>query len=71
MAFQLARLNIALPREPVPGGHIQSIEEAEDGLALLGKSGPSPAAFTFREHLPSPDDGARVRTVERKLCPAG
>jgi hypothetical protein len=46
------------------------VAEAEERLALLHALGPSPQAFTFREHFYSP----RVQTAvsdDRELCPAG
>ena len=41
----------------VPVGHIPSIDEAKERLALLGRDGPTPEAFTFRETFPPPGEG--------------
>ena len=38
----------------VPVGHIPSIDEAKERLALLGRDGPTPEAFNFRETFPPP-----------------
>lgn len=38
----------------VAAGHIPSVEEAEERLAPLRAVGPSPNAFSFREHLSAP-----------------
>ena len=38
----------------VPTGHIPSVAEALDRLALLRAEGPSARAFTFRERFPAP-----------------
>jgi hypothetical protein len=55
----------------IPAGHVPTVAEAEERLALLRAAGPSPDAFTFRAHFPPPDaqDGEVVRD-ERDLCPA-
>ncbi len=56
----------------VPVGHRPTVLEAEARFAQLQALGPSPQAFTFREHfacLPRPGDAAVVD--ERELCPAG
>ena len=42
----------------VPAGYIPSTEEALARLAHLHASGPSPYAFTFRQHYPPPDADA-------------
>lgn len=39
----------------VPAGHRPSVEEAEERLALLRRSGPVPEAFSLRRHFPPPD----------------
>lgn len=53
----------------VPAGHIPTIEEAKDRLALLRQHGPSPAAFTFRAPFQPPDDESRVTsTVDAAFC---
>lgn len=38
----------------VPRGHIPTVDEAVARLELLHRDGPTPAAFTFREHFPAP-----------------
>jgi hypothetical protein len=38
----------------VPSGHIPSVEEAKERLEYLEAHGPSPYAFTFKEHFPAP-----------------
>jgi hypothetical protein len=45
---------------------------AQLSLALLRAHGPSPDAFTFREHFPAPAAGPFAAIVDdRELCPAG
>ena len=39
----------------VAAGHLPTIEEAKDRLALLERDGPTAEAFTFRETFPAPD----------------
>ncbi len=39
----------------VPTGHIPTVAEALDRLALLRAEGPSARAFTFRERFPRPE----------------
>jgi Domain of unknown function (DUF3291) len=52
-----------------------SVWESLDSLrafALLQARGPSPDAFTFREHYPAPDLAQRDPMLDdRQLCPAG
>jgi Domain of unknown function (DUF3291) len=38
----------------VPVGHIPTIDEALDRLAVLRADGPTPAAFTFKTQFPAP-----------------
>jgi hypothetical protein len=42
----------------VEAGHLPTVDEAKDRLALLDRVGPSPAAFTFRTALPAPEAAA-------------
>ncbi|SCK12518.1 DUF3291 domain-containing protein [Vogesella sp. LIG4] len=39
----------------VPHGHIPSLQEAADKLALLRQQGPSAAAFSYARPFPAPD----------------
>jgi hypothetical protein len=57
----------------VPAGHVPTVAEAEEKLALLRDRGPTPAAFTFREHFPPPSAPGAAERVDddRWLCPAG
>jgi hypothetical protein len=55
----------------VPAGHKPTTEEAFAKLELLRKNGPSPAAFSFRQHFPPPDEAAQDEGVGfRDECPA-
>jgi hypothetical protein len=45
----------------VPAGHRPSVDEAEERLEHLRAHGPTPVAFTFRQHFASPD------TVDEEL----
>lgn len=40
----------------VNAGHIPSVGEAKDHFDLLWRDGPTPAAFTFRERFPAPQE---------------
>jgi Domain of unknown function (DUF3291) len=67
-----ARLRLGLALWWVPTGHRPTIAEAEERFALLQARGPSPDAFTFREHYPAPDLAQRDPMLDdRQLCPAG
>lgn len=35
----------------VPAGHVPTIDEAADRLSILHSEGPSPLAFTFKQHF--------------------
>jgi Domain of unknown function (DUF3291) len=48
----------------IPAGHIPTVTEAEERLTKLRKSGPTPDAFNFRTHYPSPDSGSTAPSVE-------
>jgi hypothetical protein len=54
-------------------GRTPTVEQAERRLEVLRRLGPSPAAFTFRQHFPAPgvDDRPRATRDDRQLCPAG
>jgi hypothetical protein len=54
----------------VPAGHIPSVEEAKERLALLEAEGPGPGAFTFRQPFPAPDAEASA-VDDRWACPTG
>jgi len=43
----------------VPAGHIPSLQEAADKLALLRRDGPSAAAFSYARPFPTPDVAAQ------------
>jgi heme-degrading monooxygenase HmoA len=57
----------------VPAGHVPTVAEAEQRLLVLRDRGPSPEAFTFRRHFPSPTavDAGVGSDDDRWLCPAG
>jgi hypothetical protein len=54
----------------VPRGHIPAIGEAEDRVKYLRANGPTPYAFTLREHFPPPDsdDFTQLRTRNDWAC---
>ena len=57
----------------VPAGHRPAVAEAVARLDTLRAHGPTPAAFTFRNHFPAPDapqDGSAERTELPGECPA-
>jgi hypothetical protein len=55
----------------IPRGHIPAIGEAEDRVRHLRAHGPTPHAFTLREHFPPPDSGLvePLRSPEDWTCP--
>ena len=66
------RLRVYLALWWVPAGHRPTVAEAEERLARLERLGPTPDAFTFREHFPPPGAPAGEALVDdRELCPAG
>ncbi len=55
----------------VPAGHLPTVQEAADRLALLRLQGPSSAAFTFRQAYPPPDAAmGEVPHDHGDACPA-
>jgi heme-degrading monooxygenase HmoA len=60
----------------VPRGHIPSVAEAEERLHYLRAHGPTPYAFTLRQHFPPPGDvdadadAEPIRSPEDWTCPA-
>ena len=54
-----------------PAGHMPTIAEAEERLALLRALGPTPDSFTFQRHFPPPDAPSTTPVEDpRDLCPA-
>ena len=55
----------------IPRGHIPTTQEAEDRIKHLRAHGPTPHAFTLREHFPPPDsdDIRLLRSPEDWTCP--
>jgi heme-degrading monooxygenase HmoA len=56
----------------IPHGHIPTTSEAEERVIHLRVFGPTPYAFTLKEHFPPPDAvglGA-IRSPEEWTCPA-
>src|SRR3954470_12985033 len=47
----------------VPAGHEPTPDEAEDRVLHLRAHGPTPYAFTLREHFPAPIDGQAYQPV--------
>ena len=56
----------------IPRGHVPIVQEAEDRVRHLRRHGPTPYAFTLREHFPPPDGGHAEsrRSPEDWTCPA-
>lgn len=55
----------------VPEGHLPTVEEAAEKLALLRLQGPSPAAFTFRQAYPPPGAARGAEPHDHgDACPA-
>jgi Domain of unknown function (DUF3291) len=56
----------------IPAGHTPTTAEAEGRVLHLREFGPTPYAFTLREHFPPPDatDSRPTRSPEDWTCPA-
>ena len=56
----------------IPRGHIPATDEAEERVLHLRDAGPTPYAFTLKEHFPPPDRAGPGRSAARKdwTCPA-
>jgi heme-degrading monooxygenase HmoA len=56
----------------IPRGHIPTVGEAEDRVQHLRAHGPTPHAFTLKEHFPPPESGdyGLIRSPEEWTCPA-
>jgi hypothetical protein len=56
----------------IPRDHTPTTDEAEERVIHLRESGPTPYAFTLKEHFPPPDAaGSRpIRSPEEWTCPA-
>jgi hypothetical protein len=53
----------------IPAGHLPTVEEAKERLALLQARGPGPEAFTFRSAHPPPGEPTiKLPDVDRALC---
>jgi heme-degrading monooxygenase HmoA len=56
----------------IPRGHIPTVGEAEDRVRHLRAHGPTPHAFTLKEHFPPPESGdaGLILSPEEWTCPA-
>ena len=54
----------------VPSGTLPTVADAQERLALLGQHGPTPQAFTFREHFAPPGQSEAAMPFEPERCPA-
>lgn len=56
----------------IPRGHTPTTDEAEERVLHLRESGPTPYAFTLKEHFPPPDVAGfgPIRSPEGWTCPA-
>ena len=56
----------------IPAGHTPTTAEAEGRVLHVRESGPTPYAFTLREHFPRPDvaGSGPMRSPEDWTCPA-
>src|SRR5262245_8233434 len=53
----------------IPAGHMPTVTEALERLAILKARGPSPEAFTFRQPFPAPDDEhSEVMGLDAAFC---
>ena len=54
----------------VPAGHVPTVEEAMERLALLQAEGPTPDAFTFKVRFDPPGGDSVATLDDREPCPA-
>lgn len=60
----------------IPRGHTPTTDEAEEKVIHLREFGPTPYAFTLKEHFPAPDAAGSgpvrgpIRSPEEWTCPA-
>jgi hypothetical protein len=56
----------------IPRGHVPATREAEDRVVHLREFGPTPYAFTLREHFPPPGSVSPgpLRSPQEWTCPA-
>jgi heme-degrading monooxygenase HmoA len=56
----------------IPRGHTPMTDEAEERVIHLREFGPTPFAFTLKEHFPPPDavGSGPIRSPEEWTCPA-
>jgi Domain of unknown function (DUF3291) len=60
----------------IPRGHIPTVAEAEDRVRHVRAHGPTPYAFSLKQHFPPPGDGdgdadaEPIRSPEDWTCPA-
>jgi hypothetical protein len=58
----------------IPRGHIPTVTEAEDRVRHVRAHGPTPYAFSLRQHFPPPGtgdgDAEPIRSPEDWTCPA-
>ena len=56
----------------IPRGHTPTTDEAEEHVIYLREFGPTPYAFTLKEHFPPPDvaGSGPIRSPEVWTCPA-
>lgn len=53
----------------IPAGHVPTVAEGRERLELLRRTGPSPAAFTFRQPYPAPGaEPSRPPEVDAEFC---
>ena len=55
----------------IPRGHTPTTDEAEERVIRLREFGPTPYAFTLKEHFPPPDaaDSGPIRSPDEWICP--
>ena len=56
----------------IPRGHTPTTDEAEERVIRLREFGPTPYAFTLKEHFPAPGAAGTgpIRSPEEWTCPA-
>ena len=55
----------------IPSGHTPTTDEAEERVIHLREFGPTPYAFTLKEHFPPPDAAGSgpIRSSDEWICP--
>jgi hypothetical protein len=55
----------------IEAGHVPTVAEAEERLLHLGRHGPTPVAFGFKDAYPPPGEHSVEQRPDPRACPTG